>query len=375
MDNLFNYLKWRADVPFSVAPFNEIDNMLLAELVYSNLDCVPACGEQVPIRKVRDEFFNTHSREELMESSSYSAKAAVFMDEMAEAARFKDTKICFYINEIDKEKDAQLAAMTFILGDGTAYVAFRGTDSTLVGWREDFDLSYLSETEGQRRAAEYLNTVAAAVDAPLRVGGHSKGGNFAVYAASFCNREVQDRIVKVYSNDGPGFKEEVTNSQGYMRILPRILSIVPDTSIIGMLLSSKCKHKVIKSSAFGILQHDGFTWSVLRNGFEEAPTSDLGIFIEKMLGDWLEKMDDDTRRSFTYTVFTLFEATGKETFHSISEQKLKSAQAMISSMAGLPKEQRQELLHLAGNLLKSGGHTAAEYLTARNGIRAIENAT
>ena len=168
----------------------------------------------------------------------------------------------------------------FLLPDQSAYIAFRGTDGTLVGWKEDFNLSFLPETEGQSRAVRYLNQVGKLVRGVLRVGGHSKGGNLAVYTAACCDREIQDRIETVYSNDGPGFQREMLSNEGYQRILPKVASIVPDTSIIGLLLFSSATHCAVKSSQTGILQHDGFSWEIVLNRFVPAALSDLSLLIK-----------------------------------------------------------------------------------------------
>ncbi|MBQ7525969.1 MAG: DUF2974 domain-containing protein [Abditibacteriota bacterium] len=365
MYNIFDYLTWRGDIPFSADPFNEVDNMILAELAYTDFEGVPKRGA-MSLAQARRVFFLRHKREEFTDSASYPAKSAALLDAAGKCPRFADIALRYRINEIDREKGSQISAVTFVLGDGTAYVAFRGTDNTLAGWKEDFDISYLRETEGQRRAVEYLNEVGRKIDLPLRVGGHSKGGNFAVYAAAFCHEPLRERIIEVYTNDGPGFRKEITQSEEYKRLLPKIISIVPDTSVVGMLLSSSCKHKVVKSSAVPGFQHDGTTWSVVRNRFERTKKSDLGKFIEKALGGWLESMDYETRKSFTYTLFSLIESTGRDTIDEITEQKIKRAEAIISAMAGMPKKKRGELLRLLCDLIRAGRQTAVSMIADKS---------
>lgn len=368
MANIFDYLKWRSDVPFSVDFFGEVDNLVLAELAYTDFEgIVPSSSSEISLKDAHTEFFRKHNRDEILAQTSFTAKAPLLMDEMVLGDRFGNIKLSHYINEIDRSKDAQFSAVTLRLDDGTIYVSFRGTDGTIVGWKEDFNLSYISETEGQRKAVTYLNRIASEFECDIRVGGHSKGGNFAVYAATFCKDEFKKRITKIYSNDGPGFREEVTSSPQYISILPKIVSIVPETSVIGLLLSSVDTHRVVKSNASGIFQHDGFSWQVCKNRFENATLSDMAIFIEKTLGTWLGEMDDETRKSMTSSVFSLFEATGMDRFSSMSQQKWKSTEAIISSVYGLPKEKRRELIFLLNQLFKSGGHTAISTLQSLPG--------
>ena len=363
MANVFDYLTWRADVPFVVSAFNEVDNLILAELAYTDFSgIVNADGDAVTLADACEQFFQIHSKDEILKSNSFTAKAALLMEPMLTGDRFGKLRLCRYINEIDTETTTQLSALTFLLDDGTAYVAYRGTDSTVVGWKEDFDIGCLSETVGQQRAVEYLEETAATFELPFRVGGHSKGGNFAVFASSFCRSETQARILTVYNNDGPGFRDEVVAQPGYLHILPKIISIVPDTSMIGMILANKSKKHVIKSTANGIFQHDGFSWSVQRDRFEPAETSELGKLMDQILSSWIDGMDDETRTSATDTLFSLFEATGADTFHEMSQQKLKSAESIFNTLRTTSREKQTELLRLAGELVKSGGQAALEKL-------------
>ena len=363
MANIFDYLKWRNDVPFSTDAFGEVDNLVLAELAYTDFGgIVPKDGEKVSLVDAHKAFFEKNDRADIMAKTSFTAKSPFLMDDMVLGARFKDIWLSNYINEIDKDKDAQFSAITIHLNDGTCYLSFRGTDGTIVGWKEDFNLSYIAETEGQRKAVEYLNNIASIYKKPMRVGGHSKGGNFAVFASAFCENKYKSQITNIYSNDAPGFREEVTGSAEYKSILPKITSIIPDTSVIGLLLSSGAKHQVIKSDASGIFQHDGFSWQVEKNHFVAAALSDMAVFIEKTLGSWLGAMDDETRKFMTSSVFSLFEATGMDSFSGMSEQKWKSFETILSSIYGLPKEKRKELASLASALFKTGGQTAISEL-------------
>ena len=363
MADIFEYLDWRADVPFSVAPFNEVDNLILSELAYTDFSgVVPESFRKVPLSSACEQFFRTHSEEELLRSTSFTAKAPLLMQHMLTGRRFGRMCLSHHINHLDAEKTAQLSATTFLLDDRTAYVAFRGTDSTLVGWKEDFDIGWLSETTGQQLAVAYLEQVASRVRSPLRVGGHSKGGNFAVFASAFCSSQTQDRILSVYCNDGPGYRDEIVRQPGYQRILPRMIRIVPDTSMIGMLLSTQAACNVVRSSASGILQHDGFTWQVRRDQFESAELSETGKILDRVLDSWIDGMDDLTRKSVTDTIFSAFEATGADTFHEMSQQKWKAAESILGYIFSAPREKQSELFRLAAELIKSGSQAAIAQL-------------
>ena len=362
MADLFDYLIWRGDVPLTLDPFNEVDNLLLSELAYADLaGIVPPDGKEIPIAEVSRLYAERLPRE----SAGIAGKAARLFRDMAEGARFSPVRLGAYVNEIDPDRGCQFSAVTFLLPDETAFIAYRGTDGTVVGWKEDFALSYAEATAGQREAAEYLRRAAEKTGRPLRVGGHSKGGHFAVYAAACCGEEAQRQILEIYSNDGPGFREQVLLSPGYQAIVDRTVSIVPDGSVIGMLMDSACPRRVVRSSALGIGQHDGFTWQVERNRFVPAALSQASVFMDKTLDGWLAGMDDETRRATFDTLFSVLSSTGEETFRAMNGQKLKTAEAILTALRGLPREKQQALTRSLGQLLQSGGQTAAELLVKR----------
>ena len=362
MNNIFDYLDWRADVPFSLDPFNEVDNVVLSELAYADFDHI--VGEDPrPIDDVFTAYFSLHTREEVMARTSYTGRAPLLMEGMVGSARFGDLQVSHYMTRLNKS--AQMAAVTFHLGDGTCYIAFRGTDGTLAGWKEDFNLGFQTGTEGQQLALEYLNKVGRQVSGQLRVGGHSKGGNFAVYASALCDPEVQLRIQEIYTNDGPGFREDFLESPGYQRILPRMISIIPDTSIIGMLMETGGVHHVVDSTATGIVQHDAFTWDVKRSQFVRIPMTEMGLFLNRSIKRWMAGLDDEERRTCTDAIFTILESTGAESFKEVSSQKRKSLEAMFQTFRSLPADQRQDLMRALMQLVQSSGKTAWETAFSR----------
>lgn len=368
MANIFDYLEWRGDIPFSADPFNEVDNLILAELSYADFDKVlPSDGKAVSLKDADERYFSLHPREEIREDGNHIERAPLLMDHMLTGGRFGSLMIADYVNVINENIDCQMSALTYLLADGSIFIAFRGTDSTIVGWKEDFNMSYLPETEGQRRAVEYVNRTGRKHSGLIRVGGHSKGGNFAVYASAFCDPEIRCRILQVYTNDGPGFRHEIMAKGDYRSILPKVISIVPDTSVIGMLLTSKVRHRTVRSSENGLKQHDGLTWQVERNRFETAEPSSLGMFIKRSQQDWLGKLDDESRASFVNTLFSMFESTGVSTFGEMGMQKLKAAEAILGAARGLPKERQKEFAEVITELLLSGSSIAKDVLSDLSG--------
>ena len=358
---LMDYLQWRNDVSLRAAPFNEIDNVILSYLAYMDFGELLR-GEECDcsIEDCFELFRQKHSLEKIRESRHFIERAPLLLEEMVLGARFRGTKVAHFREVFDKEKVQQFAALVFLLPDGTKYISFRGTDSSITGWKEDFLMSITAETEGAKEAVSYLNDVAASVDGDFILGGHSKGGNFAMYAAAFCEDAVKGRIRKVYNNDGPGFREEIVRSAAYRELLPKITNIVPQTSIIGRLLSNEAAHTVVKSAAAGIFQHDVTTWEVTKDKFVRAEPDAFSDFVEKSLGTWLETMDDEARKSLVETVFSMIEMTEAETFAEFGENLFKNTGLIMKGLGRLPKEKRSELTAALGGLAEAGRATVLD---------------
>ena len=355
---LLDYLKWRNDVSLKISPFNDIDNVILSCLAYIDFgEFFANSDESYTLEEIFELFCKNHSLDEIRESKQFTERVALLLEEMVQADRFKGTKVVHYAEDLDKEKVKQFAAVTFILPDGTNYISFRGTDSTIIGWKEDFLMTFMADTEGAKEAVKYLNEVSKLLEGELIVGGHSKGGNFAMFASAFCGKVVQDRISRVYNNDGPGFRDEVIKSSEYQAIVNKICTIVPQTSMIGQLLANESEQKVIESDAFGLYQHDAMTWKVKKDSFVEAELDAFGNFVDVALGSWLEKIDDETRLSIVSTVFSMIEETEAETFYEFSDSLFKNTGIMIKGLVKLPREKRTELMTALSSLVKVSGRT------------------
>lgn len=358
---LMDYLAWRNDVSFRAAPFNEIDNVLLSYLAYADFgELLQEEKRRVSIETCFKRFCKKHDLANVRESKLFIERAPLLLEDMVCGARFRGTKVVHFREVFDKEKVQQFAALVFLLPDGTKYVSFRGTDLSITGWKEDFLMSFTAETEGAKEAVSYLNEVAACVEGDLILGGHSKGGNFAMFAAAFAEDAVKERIRKVYNNDGPGFREEIVRSAAYRELLPKITNIVPQTSIIGRLLSNEAAHTVVKSTAAGIFQHDVTTWEVTKDKFVRAEPDAFSDFVEKSLGTWLETMDDEARKSLVETVFSMIEMTEAETFAEFGENLFKNTGLIIKGLGRLPKEKRSELTAALGGLAEAGRATVLD---------------
>ncbi len=338
--NILDYLDWRGDILFSERGLNEIDNLIFSTLAYTKMEGLISEDDEkkLTIFELYEEYVKAGYDQSMM-----IINPITLLKKASEADRYKNVIVRNYVNKIDTEMKLQFSAVTFELGK-EFYIAYRGTDNTLVGWREDCNLSYLDRTPGQFEAVRYLNEIAGKSDNSLTVGGHSKGGNFAVYAGSFCDEEVKERIIRIYSNDGPGFNDTVANSSEYLSVIPKTEHIITDSSIVGMLLSSKTKKKIIKSSAMGLDQHDPYTWNVKCTEFEKAEgLSTASVFMDNAITIWINSLSDDNKRVFVNTVFDFLENSGAKTLNDIADKKWEVYNSVLKAMTQMNNEKKLEL--------------------------------
>ena len=348
MGNIMDYISWRGDLTFAQSPFNEVDNLILACFSYVNLDRIPAVTRQkgIELKKLVKEFKKLHTIKELEADKSFIRLAPFMMFEMAESVRFGNCVIRNYVNEIVTEAEQQFSAVEIVLDDGTSYISFRGTDDTIIGWKEDFNLS-TGVVPAQKRAVEYMQRISDKASGMLRVGGHSKGGNLAIYGSVMC-KSVHDKILEIYSNDGPGFSKEFQESPETAEMMPKIIRIIPEYSIIGTLLEHEKQPIIVASTSRGLLQHDGFSWEVQGPGLVRRDSlNKMALRFIEILHKWIDGMDMEQKRLLIEDLFATLQASGYENLSEVQSGGLKSLAAMVKRLDKFAPESRgmmQELL-------------------------------
>ena len=359
MANMMDYLDWRGDLSFEISAFNEVDNLILAQLVYVELDgIVPGVDSDVSItlKEASEIFWSKHDEDEILARASMMKWAPFVMQKMAETKRFADIRLSKYVNDISDEEQSQFSVVCVTFPDDSIYVAFCGTDSTIVGWHENFNMGFLSETPGQLKAVEYLNQTILPQQKVIRVGGHSKGGNLSVYAAVNCREDIKERIVVVYSNDGPGFRQEIVESEAYQQMLPKIKTILPESSIVGMLLEHQERFEVVKSSHNGIQQHDMMSWEVLGTSFVYVnQVAVQSIMVDQTMKACLSQLNSEERQQIVDAVFHMLEEADIRTIDDFYNSKWKKMQELMKAKSKLSDE-KQKLFSKALKLLWNEGN-------------------
>lgn len=365
MANILDYLHWRGDLRFSERPMNEIDSLILAELCYIDFsDIVPASfDESISVKDAAARYFSLHETTDM--GVLVPNTIVTLLAELAKTARFSDISLCAYESSFDAQAQCQFAALC-ALCDGACYVAFRGTDDSIVGWKEDLNMAFMDAVPAQTLAKEYLARAAAAFPAHiLRVGGHSKGGNLALYAAVCCEEGVQNQISAVYNNDGPGLHRKLLESAAHKRIEQKIHTIVPESSVIGMLLAHEERYTVVRSTQSGLFQHDGFSWQLTRDRFDAiSELNERALFTRRTMHAFLDSLTDAQRAQFVDALYEILTCTNAITLTELKNGGIKTASAMLRAVRTFDKPTRHAVFQVLKVLLQSGVRAAGDELSA-----------
>ena len=308
--NILDYIAWRGDLSFLQDPFNPVDSLIFSIFSYEDLGKDAQSDQGIPIRMIVPGGKTVPQSTPLGRGDREN-----MISRMASARRFRDILVYDQFSVTDPARDIQFSAVTLNMPNCGTLIAFRGTDGSPVGWKEDFMMSYECPVPAQSAALEYLTRAARRTVGPLYLTGHSKGGNLALYSASMAPPEIQDRLVHIASFDGPGLSDEVIASPGYARIRDRIYSAIPHGSIVGMLMNYHPDFTIVQSTTLGgILQHNGFTWRVMGNAFVEAQeTSRSSQMLDQSVHEWLKQCTPEQRRIFVQAIFSLPNSENQDT--------------------------------------------------------------
>lgn len=352
-ETIVEYIKNYGDYTFAEKPLNHVDSLALCQFCYLKFDgLVPLVTENkrsVTVRQLAsDKDFDGLFADERFEKQNRALFGA-----MLHSKRFSGMKMNCYINIVEEEWETQFSAITFLLGDGTMYIAYRGTDETIVGWKEDFNMAFQSPVPGQAYAVKYLNIVMGRLPNRFYLGGHSKGGNLAVYAAMNCPEAEQERIIRIYSMDGPGFRPEVLEKYKYEAVEERIVKILPHSSLVGMLFETTDHYKVVESRTFGLLQHDPFTWLIEGDDFKYVK----GLygsrrFADDTLNEWVRSLDDKQRRIFVDTLYQVVSASKAENLIELTADWKKSMMGIVTAMKEVDGETQKAIKRIIGELFE-----------------------
>ena len=341
MATIRDYLDWRGDLPFEAAPLNELDEYILSKIGMLDFEgIVPEDGTLVPLSAALEQYSAAGGSPRLGVIVSRRVFPTVLR--LPKTRRFGELMLSFYRNHTSDEGNEQFAALTVRLPDGRIYVTFRGTDDSLVGWKEDLLLTVMDAVPAQKDAAVYLNEAAAFFPGELRLAGHSKGGNLATYAAAAADGAVRDRVVSVVNFDGPGFQPEFLETEGYLAVRDRVRTIIARHTMVGSLMFRDVEPEIAESPSFLGGSHDGFTWHVeTPDRFERCgELSPVSRIFDRTMKSVLLGLSVEERKAYIDDFFTVLASTGADTVTGLTARRLRESLATARSLSREPGVQR-----------------------------------
>lgn len=339
MANINDYIKWRGDIPLNKDyPFNEIDSMILARFSYLIFNQIQMEDEEtienisVKMKKFENDEFRYNGDKDLITN-------------LGKSNRFKKMKVTDFVENNEKENEKQFGAIVIHINDKELYVSYIGTDDSIYGWKEDFNMAFMDNVPCQIEGKKYLEKIANKYkNKKLRIGGHSKGGNVAIYSSIIVDKKIQNRIIKVYNYDGPGFSKEIAEKYSKEMIIEKIETYFPQDSIIGRIMNHEEKCSVVLSNEKGILQHDIYSWQVLgTNLIYSAKLTKASEIMNNAVTSWLTNTSSEQRKIFIDTIFELFYSTDANTFKEISKNLIGNLSVILKKYGQISKEDRKTI--------------------------------
>lgn len=353
MYTIFDYIKWRGDISFKAVEVGEVDSLIFSELCYLDMFSI-ATSQGETLAQARAVYFE-QERDRIYRKCDkvLAKKTSKLLNMAAESVRFKDVVVRYYEENTSIEETMQFSATTYEIDSDNIFIAFRGTDYSLTGWKEDFTMCTLDVIPSQMKALEYTEKIAALYpNANIVIAGHSKGGNLAVYSAVNSSESVKTRISAVYNYDGPGFKESLLKTEKYLEISDRITTIIPRSSFIGMLFEHEEDFVIVNSKSVSFWQHDAFNWAVTGGSFVRLDEATKSIrFADKTMKGLINGLDDKQKEQLVDAIFDVMCSGNKTTFADIRKAGIKNVPSMVKAFDKLDGEVKKNVIHGVSLLL------------------------
>ncbi len=372
MDDLYDYLYWRGDLSFEKVPPTEVDMVIFSLLAY--IDFLPDMKLENKLK-----YYNLNKLVKLLEeegfllakdeTSPFEIGCFELIKLISKKERYKNTKVFGFSYNFEKDNALQFAAISFILPNKELVISYRGTDASLIGWKEDFLMSFKKTVGSQEYGKEYLEKIAKLKRGKINIVGHSKGGNIALYSALKTEESIQARIKKVYSFDGPGFNKNAIKDLGYLKIKNRMVTLVPQGSIVGILMQHEEPIEIVYSNKKnGIAQHMPFSWQVNVDHFKRIDErANSSLIFDKSIRVWLEQLNEEEISTFIDSIFESTDAAGLEHVYDLKLRPIKSIYNLLNAYLNNDEEDKTLIEKMIGSLfLVMKDVTTNEYKNKRD---------
>ena len=359
---MIDYLKTYGHISFAESPLNDVDLLVFAQLAYMDFEEVTESPCPFSYALAHASFADSDDASE--DRFSFQKKDDRLLASLSAACpRYQCIRFLRFERHFDPEAETQFAALALFLSDDHLLIAFRGTDNTLAGWKEDFNMAFMDEIPAQRMALEFLEEKAQNTG-KITVIGHSKGGNLALYAVSACACSLHNRIVQAVSFDGPGLNERLIRSEGFIRMEDRMRVVRPRASLVGMLFTQPKNIRTIDSRVFSLLQHYPYFWKTEGMDFIDLsrPSFDSAL-LGKTLCGLLERLPMEAREQLVEAVYEIISASEADTFTDMADTWLRSAAAITRKLFRTDSETRKLFLRVLSAFLSSAAEALSDSFT------------
>jgi len=365
--NIIDYAENCATEEFSERGFCLVDGLIFSQLSYLKFDGIikGPSGEDEGL--VMSSIMKHKKYEQLYRDERYAENNRRFFEALCNSKRYGGLILNNYINAIDDNLDIQFSAMTITDGKGFKYLVFRGTDDNMVGWKEDLNMTFKMPIPSQKYSVEYLEKIAEKWDGDFYIGGHSKGGNLAVYSAMNASEETRNRIIQIHSYDGPGFRTELIRNSCYENIKNKIRKLVPKACVIGMFGNVE-KIEVVDCEGFGgVIQHNPFNWVVEGNDFKRTEHMDrLSELRSDAVYMWASEMDDEQWALLSDKLFAVIEDAGIKNLNEFYSDFFGTMAKMKEAANRLDDDSKEKISDMLSMFRDSAKEVAKE--EARGGV-------
>ena len=354
MENIVTYIREYGEYTFTEEPLNEVDSLVLCQLSYLNYSSfVPGLDKRnapVSIQSI----YHHPDRDVILDDYWYRENNRELFAAAAQSRRFGSLKMNFYVNVINVSDETQFSAITYVLDDKNTYIAYRGTDATIIGWKEDLNLAFSKPLCSQHLSVEYMNRVSGYIAGDFYAGGHSKGGNLAVYAAMNCCERARGKLIHVYNNDGPGFRPEIRQQGNYEAIADKVSKFIPRSSVVGMILEDHSDYEVVESRGVGLLQHNAYSWRVEGKTFIRAKNMSIGKkMMDASINEWILSLSEEEIHAFVDTLYEVISASEASNIFEFGADWKKSLQSVIEAAKSVDDVTRKAIQKIFRSLFET----------------------
>lgn len=359
---IIDYILWRGDITFDKDPFNYVDSLIFSELSYVNFDQV--LDEEMTISSAYEKYLKHNKLKDVLSEFSFINNTVILLALMAQTKRYQNLLLTNYKSIFNYEKEEQFCAINIILPNDIIYVSFRGTDDTILGWKEDFNMTYMMEIPSQRDAVTYLNNsytlytskngIFSLFKKPkLILGGHSKGGNLAVYSAVKADKKIKAYIEAIHNFDGPGFHQEFLDSDDYQEIKHKILNFKPKGSLFGNLLKQDSKTIIVNTIVSSLMQHSGLNWQVrgkklcVIDELEENATK-----LSEKIDELLDTLDFNEREVLWNSLFKVLNDSNITMIDDLTSVKVSNIISGLKTLSEIDSKNRKILIDFLTMMVK-----------------------